>query len=147
MHKRLAVSLLALTLTSCGVEGKPAAVNDSADAHVVSAPSERNWADYSKSLAAHIGVSIGLDRDSAEAEIRSYFGTSASSGAIPIFNSKTLADGRFEILATRNGLRDDSVKSEQLLAHFAKNVLIDYGMRVKCYRNDAPDEWTKEPCP
>lgn len=148
MRKIITLTLLGLMLTACGgADEKSTAIIDDTDLQAVTATSDRNMADYSKDLAAPLGLSFGMDRDEAEAEIRTYFGTGASSGAIPIFNSKTLADGEFEILATREGLADDSVKSEQLAAHFADGVLIDYGLRVKCYRNDTPDEWTKELCP
>lgn len=102
---------------------------------------------FSQELAGHIGLETGFDRDSAEAEIRGYFGTTASTGQIPIFQSKKLEDGTFEIVATRNGLRDDSVKNEQLIARFSNNILTDYGMRVKCYRAADPEAWTKELCP
>lgn len=120
---------------------------DDTDLQAVTATSFHNMADFSEDLAAPIGLEVGLDRDSAEAEIRGYFGTTASSGQIPIFQSKTLADGDFEFVATRNGLRDDSVKSEQVIALFSDNILVDFGMRVKCYRAVDPDAWTQEFCP
>jgi len=120
---------------------------DDTDLQAVRAVSNHDMRDFSKELLPSIGLSFGIDRDTAEAEIRTYFGSTASSGAVPIFNTKTLADGEFEILATRNGLADDSVKSEQLLAHFADGVLVDYGMRIKCHRGDNPDVWTIKRCP
>ncbi|MEP6343335.1 MAG: hypothetical protein ABJ275_08470 [Maricaulaceae bacterium] len=113
----------------------------------VSTTSLHDMVNFSQELAGHVGLEIGFDRDSAEAEIRGYFGTTASTGQIPIFQSKKLEDGTFEIVATRNGLRDDSVKNEQLIARFSNNILTDYGMRVKCYRAADPEAWIKESCP
>lgn len=120
---------------------------DDSDLQAVTATSNYNISDFAPDLAASIGLSVGMDRDTAEAELRSYFGTTASAGQIPIFRSKTLADGEFEILATRNGLGDDSVKSEQLITRFSDGILTDYGMRVKCYRAPNPDQWTVKLCP
>jgi len=148
MRKVCWLILPLMVLAGCsGSDPKVDDIVDDSDLQAVTATSERNMADFSKELANAIGLSFGLDRDTAEAEIRTYFGTTASSGAIPIFNTKVLADGEFELLATRNGLSDDSVKAEQLLAQFSDGVLIDYGMRVKCYRAANADEWTMELCP
>jgi len=119
---------------------------DETDLQAVTATSRHNMADFSQMLAAPLGLEVGMDRDTAEAEIRGFFGTTASSGQIPIFQSKILADGEFEIVATRNGLADDSVKSEQVVVRFSDDILIEYGMRVKCYRSANPDNWTTEIC-
>ena len=127
-------------------QSEPANV-DETDLQAVTATSRHNMADFSQTLAAPLGLEVGMDRDWAEAEIRGYFGTTASTGQIPIFQSKTLADGEFEILATRNGLADDSVKSEQVIARFSDGILTDYGMRVACYRAKDPSKWTKKACP
>lgn len=120
---------------------------DDTDLQAVTATSLHKMSDFSSELAAHIPIETGMHRDTAEAEIRSYFVTSASGGQIPIFNSKTLPNGEFQIVATRDGLADDSVKGERLIARFSDDILTAYGMRVKCYRGPKPDVWTRELCP
>ena len=144
----------ALLLISCAVlaacqdSGPSVSTStDGTDLQSVTATSRYDMADFSERLAAHIPIETGMDRDTAEAEIRSHFGTSTSTGAVPIFQSKILADGDFEIVATRNGLADDSVKNEQLIARFSDDILTGYGMRVKCYRAPNPDKWTTKLCP
>lgn len=141
------VVISALCLVACSAEQKIPVLTDDTDLQAVTATSLYNIDEFSKELAAHLGLEIGMERDWAEAEIRGYFGTTASTGQIPVFQSKTLADGGFEIVATRNGLADDSVRSEQVIAIFSDNILIDYGKRVACYRAPNPKAWTKELCP
>jgi len=145
---------LALLLISCAVltACKDSALSvpistDDSDLQSVTATSRYDMADFSKRLARPLKLSEGMDRDTVEAQMRSYFGTAASSGSIPVFNSKVLADGEFEILATRDGLAGDRVKSEQAIVQFSDDVLIEYGMRVKCYRAPNPDEWMAKRCP
>ena len=120
---------------------------DDTDLQAVTATSLHKVSDFSSELAAHIPIEIGMDRDTVEAEIRGYFVTTSSSGQIPVFNSKTLPNGEFQIVATRDGLADDSVKGERLIARFSDDILTAYGMRVKCYRGPKPDVWTRELCP
>lgn len=144
---RSIILISALCLSACTSEQKVAVQTDDTNLQAVTATSLHDMRDFSKGLAASLGLEEGMDRDTVEAEVRSYFGTTASSGQIPIFQSKTLADGEFEIVATRNGLADDSVKSEQVIVKFSDDVLIEYGMRVKCYRAPNPDDWTNKVCP
>jgi len=147
MQRSSLIVILAFALSACGQDDLQAEITNDADLQAVKAVSTYSPRDFSKDLAQPIGLEIGMDRDSAEAELRTYFGTTTSGGQIPLFKSKTLVDGEYEIIATRNGLQDDSIKSEQALVHFADGILVDYGMRVKCYRSNNPDEWTKELCP
>ena len=146
---RFTLPLICLAvLTACQDSAPPAPVSgDGTDLQAVTAQSFHNMSDFSEKLARHLPIEIGMDRDTAEAEIRSHFGTSTSTGSVPIFQSKILADGDFEIVATRNGLADDSVKNEQLIARFSDDILTGYGMRVKCYRAPNPDKWTTKLCP
>ena len=137
-----------MRLTTVFITGLILAACQEARVHAVAdAPKLHGMADFSQELAAHIPIETGMHRDTAEAEIRSYFVTSASGGQIPIFNSKTLPNGEFQIVATRDGLADDSVKGERLIARFSDDILTAYGMRVKCYRGPNPDVWTREICP
>jgi len=148
MHRLSLIMIAALVISACGQDGaKVDVLTDDTNLQAVTAVSTYSPRDFSQDMASPMGLEIGMDRDSAEVEVRSYFGARASAGQIPVFKSKTLSDGAFEIIATRNGLQDDSVKSEQVLVHFADDVLVEFGMRVKCYRSNNPDEWTKEPCP
>lgn len=146
---RLALTFLSLAiLAACQDSGSSApAVSDNTDLQSITATSLHDMANFSEELAAPLGLEVGLDRDTAEAEIRGYFGTTVSSGQIPIFQSKRLADGDFEIVATRNGLRDASVKNEQFIATFSDDILVEYGMRHTCYKAADPDAWTTEQCP
>ena len=114
---------------------------------VVDVPKVHDMADYSAELARFVRIETGMHRDTAEAEIRTYFGGEVSGGSLPIFNTKTLPSGEFQIVATRDGLTDDSIKGERLIARFSNDILTAYGMRVKCYRGPNPDKWTASRCP
>ncbi len=148
MHRLSLIMIAALAISACGQDSaKVDILTDDTNLQAVKAVSTYSPNDFSQNMASPMGLEIGMDRDSAEAELRTYFGSNTSAGQIPVFKSKTLADGAFEIIATRNGLEDDSVKSEQVLVHFADDILVEYGMRVKCYRHNNSDKWIKEPCP
>lgn len=102
---------------------------------------------FSQDLAAPLGISVGLDRDTAEAEIRGYFTDALNQGGLPLFNITKTEDGSTRFLATRDHMQDDSVKAEQLEAIFSDNILTRYGMRLKCYRVADPEQWLTELCP
>ena len=143
--KRICFISFALITAAC--QESATTITESAVVQPSPSTSLHDMRNFSQDLAAFLELEEGMDRDTVEAEIRGYFGTTASTGQIPIFQSKKLENSQFEIVATRNGLRDDSVKSEQVIARFSNNILVDFGLRQKCYRATDPEQWLTKLCP
>ena len=101
---------------------------------------------FSIELAGFVPIEIGMNSDAAELAIRNHFLAGAQEGSLPLFNSKTLADS-VQFSATRENLPDDSVSAQQLLAIFEGDRLVNYGMRIKCYRGNNIENWQIELCP
>ena len=61
-------------------------------------------------------------------------------------------DGGTVIVAERSEMADDSVRAEQMYMLTKKMAdgsekLIDYGMKIKCWRGKTPDMWSTNLCP
>ncbi|WP_371398190.1 hypothetical protein [Fretibacter rubidus] len=116
---------------------------------------------YSKDLARWVELDTMEPLESAVAKIETYFspqggdindydvrqtGTQTES----IFSSFD-AEGGKVVLVERINMRDDSVKAQQFYAVFKKTdtteVLIDYGMKIKCARGDNTTDWQTDNCP
>ena len=123
--------------------------------------SDIDFLSYSKDLARWIELETMEPLESAVAKIESYFspqggdfnsydigktGTQTES----IFSSFD-AEGGKVIVVERINMRDDSVKAQQFYAVFKKTdtaeLLIDYGMKIKCARGDNTTEWQTDNCP
>ena len=105
---------------------------------------------YSESLAKSIGLKNGEDRWAAVDKMRLYF---APKDGTTILNTKT---SKFErpdgsvLIYTVSGLKDDSIKAQELFMIFAGDkdaqTLGAYGLKQQCYRGDNTTEWTTEHC-
>ncbi len=167
----VAWSVFALGLTGCSqaehkAETDPASPSSQARAltpippvnpnHTLTAPrtdeintiAEIDFTAYSMALAKFVGLEIGESKSVSNDKIRAYFKPSkgAEGNAEYVF-SEFRGEGGNVILATANGLADDSVKGEELYAVFKDDILITYGTRLKCWRADNPDIWSQTPCP
>lgn len=116
--------------------------------------SDIDFGSYSRDLAKFVKLEIGEPMASAESKTLAYFTPKASGEGNVQFEMDKLQGyiGGQAFIATIDGLVDDSVKAEQLYAIGKKQVdenytLVDYGMRVKCWRGENPNEWGTDLCP
>jgi len=110
-------------------------------------------ADFDAGLARGVGLKPGMEMLTAQTIITDYFAPGGEEGNAQIaMEQKFLTSGLTQIIVTRTGLADDSVKAEQLLAVFKPltpktGQLTAYGMRIKCYRGANTKQWQTELCP
>ncbi len=110
-------------------------------------------ADFDAGLARGVGLKPGMEMLTARTIITDYFAPGGEEGNAQIaMEQKFLTSGLTQIIVTRTGLADDSVKAEQLLAVFKPltpktGQLTAYGMRIKCYRGANTTQWQTELCP
>ncbi len=103
---------------------------------------------YSIELAQNVGLEIGEAKAASNEKIQTYFKPAkGAEGSAEYLFSELRGEGGNVILATSNGLADDSIKGEELYAVFKDDKLITYGLRQKCWRGDNPDIWQTQFCP
>lgn len=122
-------------------------------------PSDIDFGAYSKDLAKFVGLEIGMSMEKAEIEVLNYMAPEQGSEGKAVFEMDKFQGyvGGQAFVATIDGLADDSVKAQQLYAIGKKDTdkkegdetysLIDYGMRVKCWRGENTANWQAKPCP
>ncbi len=158
--KNLSLTIAALALTACGDKGQetpavPAPPNTNLTAPA--APSlnvAKIMRAYDKDLAKYFGLQLGMSLDEAESIIKPQFAKEEGGEGNQSFSyAKTQSDtGGIVIIATAEGVMDDSVAAQELIAVFSKDgsgqlQLSEYGARIKCWRGDKKDEWITEFCP
>ncbi|MGJ8563601.1 MAG: hypothetical protein ACSHXY_08610 [Alphaproteobacteria bacterium] len=125
--------------------------------------SDIDFPSYSKDLARFVKLEAGESFASAKAKMEIYFipgkgipgekiAQDRRRGPSEVSFMTFEGDGGKVILAERNEMADDSVKAEQMYALTktmvdGSDVLLDYGMKIKCWRGESPDEWGTNLCP
>ncbi len=110
-------------------------------------------ADFDMDLARFVKIYVGQKSVEAQNTIVNHFGINQDEGDESLkVEQKFLPSGLTQIIVTRTGLADDSVKAEQFLAIFKPLTLKTgqlqaYGMRIKCYRGESTKDWQTKPCP
>lgn len=116
--------------------------------------SDIDFAAYDKNLARFIGLEMGMPMAEAETKVLEFFTADAGGEGNPVFEMDKLQGyvGGQAFIATIDRMNDDSVKAQQLYAIGKKQseesfTLVDYGLRVKCWRGDNKDNWQTDLCP
>ena len=122
-------------------------------------PSDIDFGAYSKDLAKFTGLKVGMPMAEAELIVLNKMAPEKGAEGRAVFEMDKFQGyvGGQAFVATIDGLADDSVKAQQLYAIGKKDTdnkgegetysLIDYGMRVKCWRGDNTENWQSKPCP
>jgi|GEM_PF-2580962 len=116
--------------------------------------SNYDTSDFSTDLASYLDLSEGMDSADAETRLRNWLTAAAEGEGNSSTDFKTIyeTDGRTVLVATREGLMDDSIAGEQVYAEFTPvspltNSLGFYGLRIKCARGSNTTQWQTQPCP
>jgi len=110
-----------------------------------------DFASYSEGLAKFVGLKNGEESWVAIDKMRLYF---APEDGETILQTKTSTFDRPDgsvMIYTVSGLKDDSVKAQELFMIFqgpkGTQKLAAYGLKQKCQRGDDTTQWTTEFCP
>jgi len=110
-----------------------------------------DFASYSEDLAKFIQLENGEESWAAIDKMRLYF---APEDGQTILQTKTTTFDRPDgsvMIYTVSGLRDDSVKAQELFMIFAgekdAQILAAHGLKIKCQRGENTTQWTTELCP
>jgi len=106
-------------------------------------------AKFDAGLASFVGLVPGESFAQAEVKIANVFKAydgHAEPLNIGMEKSTVEADWK-QILVTQDGLLDETVTGQQLLAIFdTEGKLVSYGMRIKCYSSSGQSEWQTTVC-
>ena len=116
---------------------------------------------YNKELANGIELQSMESLNSAIVKIETYFTPHGGNleGYDPLKTGQKTesvfssfdAEGGKVMVVERINMRDDSIKAEQFYAIFKKTevdeILVDYGMKIKCHRGDNTTYWQADLCP
>ena len=152
-----AAAIGALLLVSCAQE---APVEDAAAAaqlpeDTVSGTASREAVSaeqFSADLAPDFLVA-GLDTDEATPLLRDWLARAEGEGnRATNLSTRYEMDGRTVLIATIEGMADDSVDSQQIYAEFTpigplSNSLDFAGARIRCARGNNTTDWQTELCP
>lgn len=107
--------------------------------------------DYSRDLARFIPIEVGMDRYLAKDELLLHYNSEPISenpeARAKVSSNEQMIDGATLFVIRRSGLADDSVSAEETFALFDGDVLVDFGSRLQCRRDDTPNQWTTTLCP
>jgi len=110
-----------------------------------------DFSSYSEELAKFVGLENGEESWAAVDKMRLYF---APEDGETILQTKTSTFDRPDgsvMIYTVSGLRDDSVKAQELFMIFSgekgAQVLAAHGLKNKCQRGRNTEQWTTELCP
>jgi len=107
-----------------------------------------DFASYSTDLARFSGLNKGDNKAAAIEAIHAFFKPEKGAKGQAAYTFLELGGlGGTVIIASADGLADDSVKARELYAVFRDDSLITYGMKVKCWRGDRSDVWIVDLCP
>lgn len=112
--------------------------------------SDIDFASYSMDLAKPLNLEVGELKTSVEDKVHATFRPNKmpdGKGHMEYALTELKAEGGSVLLATAQGLADDSVKAQQLYVIFQEGVLVTYGMKVKCKRGETPNIWQNSVCP
>lgn len=125
--------------------------------------SDIDFDSYSKDLARFINLEMTEPLSSAVPKIERYFaptgGNSADDAKVGTQTETSFSsfdtEGGKVMVVERINMRDDSISAEQFYAIFKKfsdaEVLVDYGSKIKCRRNNKgganTTQWQTELCP
>lgn len=117
-------------------------------------PSDIDFGAYSKDLAKIMGLEVGMPMAEAELKVLNKMAPEQGGEGNAVFEMDKFQGyvGGQAFVATIDSMSDDSVRAQQLYAIGKKNTdetysLVDYGMRVKCWRGDNQDNWQTSLCP
>ena len=147
------LAMACLALTACNnADPQPSETIETPEPPAYASASDYDKSDFTPDLARYYGLEPGMDSEVAEPLIRTAF--SAEGEGIISTDVKTIyaTVGRTIIVATVEGLLDDSIAGEQLYAEFTPvspltNSLDFYGARIKCARGRNTTDWQTQPCP
>ena len=154
--KRFGLICCMLALTACGqaavdVADKAAPVTPIAETPKPLTLETIDFSSYSEDLAKFIDLETGEDKWAAIDKMRLYF--APEDGKI-ILKTKTSTFDRPDgavMVYTVLGLKDDSVKAEELFMIFSgpkdAQILAAYGLKQKCHRGENTTNWQSKPCP
>lgn len=141
------------------------------DISVLAAPAEPeikrisdiDFSSYNKDLAKFVQLKQGESFAEAKAKMETYFvpgkgipgekiAQDRRRGPSEVSFMTFEGDGGKVILAERSEMADDAVRAEQMYALTktmadGSDVLLDFGMKVKCWRGENPDQWGTQLCP
>ncbi len=153
--KKLGFIISLLALSACGqasvdssdVSGAPATPETPKSL----ALEDIDFSSYSEGLAKFIDLKVGESNWAAIDKMRLYF---APDDGQTILQTKTSTfdrpDGSVMVYAV-SGLKDDSVKAQELFMIFAgkkdSQTLAAYGVKIKCQRGPNTTQWQTQPCP
>lgn len=155
------VLMLALVLTGCGQNAAAPSAPKTAEIGVAvptppqpSAPQtleDIDFSSYDTHLARFIGFERGESRIDAIDKVRLYFAPEDGSAIVKTSQqSFDRPDGSVLIFSIYE-LPDDSVRAQEVFLILTgpkeKQVLAEYGMKIKCYRGANTTEWQTQPCP
>ena len=107
--------------------------------------------DYSKGLAKFTGLKEGQSRGEAVDNVRLYFAPEQGSQIISTSQSVFEREDGAVLLFSASGLRDDSVKAEEIYlivsGEKGAQTLAAFGSRIKCHRGENITEWQTKLCP
>jgi len=151
------ISAIAL-LSACGQQAVDTPYSDVSNSAASSPTSPKamtlediDFASYSEDLAKFIQLENGEESWAAIDKMRLYF---APEDGQTILQTKTTTFDRPDgsvMIYTVSGLRDDSVKAQELFMIFAgekdAQILAAHGLKIKCQRGENTTQWTTELCP
>lgn len=107
--------------------------------------------DYSRDLARFIPIDVGMNRYIAKDELLLHYNSELDMEnprvRAKVSSNEQMIDGATLFVIRRSGMADDSVAAEETYAIFDKDVLVDFGSRIQCWRGDNANQWTTTLCP
>lgn len=167
------VGAFGLSACSPAAEPEPPTPPDApeADLSVLAAPpepeikriSDIDFSSYNKDLAKLVQLKQGESFAETKAKMETYFvpgkgipgekiAQDRRRGPSEVSFMTFEGDGGKVILAERSEMADDAVRAEQMYALTktmadGSDMLLDFGMKVKCWRGENPDQWGTQLCP
>lgn len=156
MKNYFIISTVCLALVACGAK-EPAAPNAPETSGKVAAPKAVSFADltptnFRPTLLQNSGLRNGMTMDEAKAKIDAVFGEPPVEGKYSRSEEVIYKSGGLtHIFMTHEGLADDSLQGQQVILVFKpvtpeRAELINYGMRLKCWRGPDAGTWQKAIC-
>ena len=104
---------------------------------------------FSQDMASFIGLTVNESFSTSEAKInavfKAYDGQAAPRGIA--MKSENVEGGWNQVLVTQDGVTDNVLAGQQLLAIFDdEQKLVTYGVRIKCRGESAAPAWQNTPC-
>ena len=153
--KRFGLICLAVILTACG-QASTATPDTNSIASVPETPQPLtleniDFSSYSEDLAKFVDLEIGEDSWASIDKMRLYFAPEDGKTILQTKTSKFDRPDGSVLIYTVSGLKDDSVKAEELFMIFAgesdAQKLAAYGSKIKCHRGENTTQWQTKPCP